>query len=97
IAPGDPVETRWATRTVIGTAGPAYLRLGKAGEPVVHRGEPAFALGKPVPVVDGRDATLIATGGMLHTAVKVAGILAERRVSVRVLSMPTLRPLDEAC
>jgi transketolase len=95
IAPGDPVETRWATRALVERPGPAYLRLGKAGEPVVHRTEPAFAVGKAVQVVDGVDATLIATGGMLEMAVKAAALLATRDVSIRVLSMPTLRPLDE--
>jgi transketolase len=96
IAPGDPVETRWATRTLASTPGAAYLRLGKAGEPIVHQGEPALALGKAVQVIDGRHGTLISTGGMLETAVKAATMLATRGVSIRVLSMPTLRPLDEA-
>ena len=96
MAPGDPVETRWATRTLVEHSGPAYLRLGKAGEPIIHKSEPAFELGKAVQVVDGDRATLISTGGMLDMAVKVATILAARGVSIRVLSMPTLRPLDEA-
>jgi transketolase len=95
IAPGDPVETRWATRILAQQEGPAYLRLGKAGEPLVHKKEPALQLGKAVEVVDGTDATLISTGGMLDTAVKAAARLAARGVSLRVLSMPTLKPLDE--
>lgn len=95
IAPGDPVETRWATRILVEHSGPAYLRLGKAGEPLVHNNKQAFELGKAVQVVDGTQATLISTGGMLDTAVRVAAILAARGVFIRVLSMPTLRPLDE--
>jgi transketolase len=95
MAPGDPVETRWATRTLVERAGPAYLRLGKAGEPIIHNFEPAFEVGKAVQVVDGNDATLISTGGMLDMAVKVASILALRGIAIRVLSMPTLRPIDE--
>src|SRR5437588_5434294 len=94
MAPGDPVETRWATRTLAQRPGPAYLRLGKAGEPLVHKTEPALELGKAIQVVDGTQATLIATGGMLATAVEAAKLLATRGVSLRVLSMPTLRPLD---
>jgi transketolase len=95
-APGDPVETRWATRTLVECPGPAYLRLGKAGEPIVHKDEPAFEIGKAVQVLDGTQATLISTGGMLETAVQSARLLAARGKSIRVLSMPTLRPLDEA-
>jgi transketolase len=94
IAPGDPVETRWATRTLARRSGPAYLRLGKAAEPLVHKIDTAFELGKAVQVVDGARATLISTGAMLDTAVKAAAMLAARGVPVRVLSMPTLRPLD---
>ena len=44
IAPGDPLETRGATRAVAGQPGPCYLRLGKANEPVVHATEPDFAI-----------------------------------------------------
>ncbi len=95
-APGDPVETRWATRTLAERSGPAYLRLGKAGEPTVHQNDAVIELGKAVQVVDGADATLISTGGMLDTAVKAAALVAARGVAIRVLSMPTLRPLDEA-
>jgi len=95
IAPGDPVETRWATRALADHPGPAYLRLGKAGEPLVHKNEPGFELGKAIQVVDGTQATMISTGGMLDTATRVASILSARGVSIRVLSMPTLRPFDE--
>ncbi len=95
MAPGDPVEARWATRTIAKRSGPAYLRLGKAGEPLVHKKEPAIEFGRAVQVVDGTQATLISTGGMLATAVQAATLLSARGVSVRVLSMPTLRPLDE--
>jgi transketolase len=96
MAPGDPVEARWATQALVERDGPAYLRLGKAGERIVHKVEPRFEVGKAVQIVDGNDATLISTGGMLDFAVKVAGLLTKRGINVRVLSMPTLRPFDDA-
>src|SRR5437763_8640674 len=40
LAPGDPVETRLATKALADRQGPCYLRLGKAGEPLVHRQQP---------------------------------------------------------
>jgi transketolase len=95
VAPGDPVETRAATRAIVESAGPWYLRLGKAGEPVVHEGEIAFELGRALTLRDGEDATLVSTGGMLRTAVDVAELLAHEGLSVRVLSMHTVKPLDE--
>src|SRR5207249_10726475 len=68
VAPGDPVETEAATRAVRTQAGPCYLRLGRAGEAKVHRGEIDFQLGKAIQVRDGRDLTLVTTRGMLETS-----------------------------
>ena len=94
VAPGDPVEARLATRAVVALDGPAYLRLGKAGEPIVHADEPSFTLGRAITMQEGSDLTLIASGGMLATADRVAAQLAEKGLSVRLLSMHTIKPLD---
>jgi transketolase len=95
VAPGDPVETRLATEALAAQPGPAYLRLGKANEPVVHTTDPAFRLGQAIQVRAGEDVALFSTGAMLQTVVTAAEVLAGRGVSARVLSMPTLQPLDE--
>ena len=94
IAPGDPVETRAATRAIIAHNGPVYLRLGKAGEPTVHTGDIDFKIGRAIQLRDGTDATLLSTGGMLWTANAAADILARRGIQIRILSMHTLKPLD---
>ena len=94
VAPGDPVETRAATRAVTAHPGPVYLRLGKAGEPTVHQAPIAFELGKAICLRDGGDLTIISTGGMLHTAVRTAERLAAEGIQARVLSMHTVKPLD---
>jgi len=94
VAPGDPVETRYATRELVERPGPCYLRLGKAGEPVVHKGEIEFELGKAIQVRNGSDVTLMSTGGMLYNTVAAADRLASQGVHARVLSMHTLKPLD---
>jgi transketolase len=95
VAPGDPVETRLATRAIASHPGPCYLRLGKAREPVVHQTEPDFAIGRAIMVRDGSDVTLISTGGILKQVTDAADLLAGQGISSRVLSMPTVRPLDE--
>jgi transketolase len=95
VAPGDPVETRAATRAIVARRGPVYLRLGKAGEPVVHPEAIDFELGRAIVVREGSDVTIVSTGGMLRTAVQAADKLATRGVGARVLSMHTLKPLDE--
>lgn len=95
VAPGDPVETRLAVRALIEHQGPAYLRLGRAGEPEVHKSEPIFELGKAITVRSGNDITLISTGGMLYDAVRAAEALGELGIRARIISMHTVKPLDE--
>lgn len=94
VAPGDPVEARAATRAIIEYAGPCYVRLGKAGEPVVHPSSINFELGKAIHMREGRDATLISIGGILQNTVRAAERLAKKGIETRVLSMHTLKPLD---
>ncbi|MGB6482882.1 MAG: transketolase C-terminal domain-containing protein [Candidatus Acidiferrales bacterium] len=95
VAPADPVETEMATRAVAALAGPAYLRLGRAGEPAVHQDTVVFQVGKAIQVTEGDDITLIAAGTMVHTAVQAARMLASNSIHARVLSMHTIKPLDE--
>lgn len=95
LAPGDPIETRLLTKAAIDRPGPCYLRLGKAGEPVVHTSQPEITIGKAIVLREGDAGTLISTGGALAMTVKAADELAARGVSVSVLSMPSLSPLDK--
>lgn len=94
VAPGDPVEAAYATRAVAGHEGPCYLRLGKAGEPVVHEGPIDFCLGRALTVREGRDLTVISIGGMLKPCADAAAALATEGIKVRLLSMHTLKPFD---
>jgi len=96
VAPGDPVEAEAATRAVAAHDGPCYLRLGRAGENNVHTGAIKFELGKAIEMRDGDDVTLISTGGMLESAMATAEMLRNLGVHARVLSMHTLKPLDDA-
>lgn len=96
VAPGDPVEVELATQALAAQPGPAYLRLGRSGEPKIHRGDIDFQIGKAITVREGGDVCLIATGGLLLNAVKSAELLSERGVEARVLSMHTIKPLDTA-
>lgn len=94
IAPGDLLEAQLATCAAVKSPGPHYLRLGRAGESPVHHGDIPFAVGKAIMIQDGLDLTLISTGTMLGTSLNVARRLTEEGVSVRILSMHTLKPLD---
>ena len=96
LAPADPVETELAVRAAVAYKGPCYIRLGKAGEPVIHKTPPAFAIGKGIFVRRGpaEAPVIISTGGMLGTTVAAADILQLRGYKPTVVSMPTVKPLD---
>ena len=94
VCPGDPAETVAAVHALARHRGPAYLRLGRAGEPAVHPGPVSFGIGESLVLRDGRDVALLSTGNMLATAVRVADLLAGRGLTCGVVSMPTVKPLD---
>ncbi|MBV9303828.1 MAG: transketolase [Acidobacteriaceae bacterium] len=94
IAPGDPLEAELATQALVANDGPAYLRLGRAGEPRVHDRAVDFQIGKAIQLSNGRDVTLVATGTMLYTTMQVAERLSRDGIHARVLSMHTIKPLD---
>ncbi|MEB3206644.1 MAG: transketolase C-terminal domain-containing protein [Vampirovibrionales bacterium] len=98
MAPGDPLETDWAVRQLALISGPAYLRLGKAGEPQIHAQpiDPTHPLSEPFVLPSshqGRlDVMLLSTGGMLEVAVSAADRLALQGVFAQVVSVPLLKP-----
>jgi transketolase len=95
VSPGDPTEARFATRALADLAGPAYLRLGKAGEAIVDAcAGDEFALGQMRLVRDGIDVTVVATGSVLTMADAAAKALKRDGISARVYSAHTLKPFD---
>lgn len=90
ICPGDPVEVRLALRAALRLDGPVYMRLGKKGEPVIHRTAPEFTIGKGIVIREGRDVCLLSTGNMLPEAVTAAD-----QLSAQLVSFHTVKPLDE--
>lgn len=96
ICPGDPVEAELAVLETSSHSGPMYLRLGRAGDPVVHRSRPKFQIGRALTVCNGSDCTLIATGGILPVALEAATLLRKQGIETRLISMHTVKPLDSA-
>lgn len=97
LAPADPVEARQAALAVLSRPGPAYVRLGKAGEPTVHRATAAFARGSVIPIRPGADAAILAMGGVVVEALAAADAWALRTgKQAAVWSAPWLRPFDDA-
>lgn len=96
LAPGDPIEARLAARAALARRGPCYIRLGKAGEKVVHSVEPSFAPGRAIVLREGTDVALLSIGGVLPMVVAAAELLVREGRSVRVLSLPWLEPFDRS-
>ena len=95
IAPCDPEETRAATQWCVAQEeGPVYLRLGKAGEPIITQNAKPFIFGKVRLLRDGRDACILGYGPILKLGVDAAVALEKRGISVAVASVHTLKPLD---
>lgn len=94
IVPSDPEETRQAVRWAANHDGPVFIRVSRMGVPDVNPAGYEFVPGKAVTLRDGSDVTLIATGTVVSRALEAADLLAARGVQARVLSMPTISPLD---
>lgn len=94
LCPGDPIETSLATKAMLKHIGPVYLRLGTAGEPNVHKTIPKLEIGKGLIVSDGKDVTIIGTSTLLYRAWEVTNKLKDKAISVRLISMPTIKPFD---
>ncbi|MEU4192846.1 transketolase C-terminal domain-containing protein [Kribbella sp. NPDC026611] len=94
IVPADPVETAAALRWAAGSEGPVFIRVSRMSVPKIYPDGYEFRLGKAVTVRDGDDVTLISNGTVLWRAVAAAERLAEEGISARVVSMPTVQPLD---
>lgn len=94
LAPGDPHEVKMLTEQAIHSQGPVYMRLGKAGEPILHPLGTNVEMGKSILMRDGKDITIIGTSTLLSRAKEVAEELAKEGISIRLLSMHTIKPLD---
>ena len=96
VCPCDGHEMKLAVEALLNYDGPAYLRLGRAAVDTVTDESPGykFELDKGVTLADGGDVTVIATGMMVQVALQARETMAKEGVSVRVIDMHTVKPLD---
>jgi len=94
IVPADPVETAAALRWAAAAPGPVFIRVSRMSVPKVYADDYEFRLGKAITVREGNDVTVISNGTVLWRALAAAERLAAEGISARVLSMPTVKPLD---
>jgi transketolase len=96
VAPADAMEVRGALKAALNHPHPVYIRIGKKGEPVIHKTEPSFQIGKAISLREGKDICLLSTGTMLPVVLETADLLAAQNISAKVVSFHTIKPRDEA-
>jgi transketolase len=92
--PSDCACTKAATRALITHNGPTYLRVGRGKVADLYPSGLKFEIGKAIETRAGSDITVIANGLMVAAAVDAATILAKEKISVRVLDLHTIKPVD---
>jgi transketolase len=95
VNPCDYHQTKLATLAIAEHYGPVYLRFGRPAWPVFTEHLP-FELGKALPLTEGKDVSIFATGHMVWKAVEATKILTEQGISVELINIHTIKPLDEA-
>jgi len=94
LVPADNFETREAIRAAAKSSSPVYVRFGKAAMYDLLSPAAKFQVGKARTLRDGKDVAFIATGETVVHALLAAGKLAETGLNCRVISVPTVKPLD---
>lgn len=97
LSPASAKEVPKVMEAAIKIDGPVYVRLGKAYETEVYEKESKFEFGKGIILKEGTDAAIIGTGSILADAIEAGKILEEKGLSVRIINMATIKPIDEEC
>ena len=93
--PCDQYQAKAIVKAVADIAGPCYVRLGRGAVEDVYDENFKFELGKGKVLREGQKIALVATGMMVQEALKAAEILAKEDISVTVVDMPCIKPIDE--
>ncbi len=94
LSPGCLWEAEQATIAALRAPGPYYLRVDKSSAGHTELSDEQFIIGKTRLLREGTDCTLVATGGILGTVLTAQTALLEEDIACRVISVPTVKPLD---
>ncbi len=95
IVPCDYNQTKQATMAIAEHHGPVYLRFGRPSWPMFTKPEEEFVIGKAQQFSEGTDVTIFACGHMVWNAIQAGAALEEKGISVEVINIHTIKPLDE--
>jgi transketolase len=94
IVPCDYNQTKAATMAIADHIGPVYLRFGRPVWPIFTAGDEPFVIGKAQYFSEGSDVSIFACGHMVWKAIEAGRLLEEKGISVEVVNIHTIKPLD---
>jgi transketolase len=94
ISPADEISCKALFRAAVAHVGPVFVRTSRPKAPIIYNGDQKFEIGKAIEVVEGSDVTVIANGLLVAQAILAAEALEGEGISVRVVDMHTVKPLD---
>lgn len=94
LCPADPLEMRDLTRQSYERKGPVYIRLAKSKK-LFHKSQDKILFGKPFVFKEGKDGVVITSGPYLETAINVAEKLEIKGLNLKIISIHTIKPIDE--
>jgi len=95
IVPADYNQTKAATMAIAEMDGPVYLRFGRPVWPIFTK-ESDFVIGKAQVISEGIDVSIFACGHLVWKAIEAGRILEEKGISVEIINIHTIKPLDSA-
>ncbi|OSA88530.1 UNVERIFIED_ORG: transketolase [Clostridium botulinum] len=95
LSPADDVEACKCIKAATEIKSPVYIRLGRIALDDIYTEDYDFEIGKGSTLVEGNDVTIIATGIMVHKALKAAEELKAEGINARVINIATIKPIDE--
>ncbi len=94
VVPADADQCRKVIRASMDYDGPMIIRIDRAGSPNIYAENYEYEIGKAIDLLEGKDATIISTGSSLYECMMATKLLAEEGLSVGILDMHTIKPLD---
>jgi transketolase len=94
IVPADYNQTKAATKAIADFVGPVYLRFGRPVWPIFTK-EEDFVIGKAQTICNGTDVSIFACGHMVWIAIEAGKILQEKGISVEIINIHTIKPIDQ--
>ena len=94
LAPVDAVETKKMLRAMVDYSGPVYMRINRNDLPILTSEDEKYKIGKVYTLREGNDIVVFANGIMVSKALEAAKLLENEGISVRVVNVSTVKPLD---